>query len=365
MNTEKDGTDIATDCTLKAWCWNTAEDGIWVTFTNINSGFWSVDLQGKTNFKVCRVNPAGTAENPWDDVYNQSGDMSLAANGNLVHFTGYNGSALNFSNDNMGFLEPTMTTTLKVTVTGTVTEDATLSFTAKENKSNTTYTLAKSVSVIAYKTLELAETASFENTTEVIYNKVTLNRPFIAGWNTVVLPFNVDAATFAEKFGAEAAIYQLDSNNNGELTFTKANEIAAGTPYLLNLPAAISDAMEFSNVNVVTYYGADKKDVNKNGAEFKGNYANGFDMAGKYGVTPDGKVMKGTQGSTMKAYRAYIVMPEGQLARIAILDETTGISRVLTSKEVKDLNIFNLNGQNVNENAKGVIIINGKKVVKK
>ena len=366
MNTEKDGTDIATDCTLKAWCWNTPEDGIWAAFSNINPGFWSVDLQGKTNFKVCRFNPAGTDENPWDNVWNASDDLSLAS-GNLVKFTGYNGNAINFSSESMTMLEPTMSTTLKVTVIGTVTEDATRSYTAKENVSNTSFWQSKSVSIIAYKTLALNESESFENATTTDYKKVTLTRPFIAGWNTVVLPFDIDAETFSSKFGgADAAVYAFTNNNEGELTFTKTTDgIKAGTPYLLNLPVAIADAMEFTNVTVYPSLSAYIHDANSFGAYFRGNYAAGFDMEGKYGITPQGEVKKGAAGSTMKPFRAYIEMPNGQSARIAIVDETTGISRVLTSKEIENLNIFNLNGQKVEENAKGVVIVNGKKVVRK
>ncbi len=368
MNTVASGNDMAADCTLKAWCWNTAEDGLWATFTNVNPGFWSLDLNGKTNFIICRVNPAGTDENPWNNVWNKSADMTLAA-GNLVKFTGYKGETAEFTSESMTMLEPTMTTTLKVTVTGKATEDATVSFTAKENVSNTTYNMSRSVSVTAFKTMDLVDTQSFENATTTLYNKVTLNRPFKAGWNTVALPFDMDEATFVEKFGADATLYAYDSNNNGNLTFTATKALVAGTPYLLYLQNDNLAPMEFSNITVATHYSVDRHDVNRNSITFRANYVYEFDMEGKYGVTPDGTVQKGAANSTMKPFRAYIDLSgasdEVSGVRIVIFDVTTGISRVLTSKEMNELNLFNLNGQRVDNSAKGVVIKGGKKVVVK
>ena len=364
MNTSNGTDDIANDCTLKAWCWNTEDDGVWTEFSKVNDGFYSLALNGKTNVIVCRVNPAGTDEDPWNNVYNKSDDLSLA-NGNLVKFSSYSDNTMNFSQESMGYLEPTMSTTLKLTLKLSAGEGGSFTFNAKENVSNTQYFMSQSVSVTPFAIVALNETETYAATTES-YGKVTLNRPFIAGWNTLVLPFDIDAATFASKFGADAALYVFTSNTEGELQFTKTTEgVKAGTPYLLYLSAAITGDMTFTGVTVQPGTTLYQHDANSNGAEFKGNYVYEFNMEGKYGVTPAGTVQKGGEGSWMKAYRAYITMPEGQNARIAIFDETTGISRVLTAKEVEDMNIFNLQGQRVGENAKGVVIKGGKKVVVK
>lgn len=364
MNTKNGSTDIAESCTLKAWCWNTAEDGEWIEFTKVNDGFYSLALNGKTNFIVCRFNPEGTDEDPWKNVYNKSGDLSLAT-GNLVKFSSYSDNTMNFSQESMGYLEPTMSTTLKVSVTLSAGEGGSFSFKAKENVSNTQYFISQSVYVTPYVTVALNEATTYDATTES-FGKVTLNRPFIAGWNTLVLPFDIDAETFATKFGTGAKLFAFESNTNGELTFTKVeNGIKAGTPYLLSLNAAITGDMTFTGVTVQPGTTLYQHDANSNGAWFKGNYVNGFDMEGKHGVTPSGTVQKGGAGSTMKAFRAYITMPDGQNARIAIFDETTGISRILSAKEMSDLNMFNMQGQRVNNNAKGVIIKDGKKIVRK
>jgi hypothetical protein len=200
------------------------------------------------------------------------------------------------------------------------------------------------------------------------YPSVKVNRSFNAGWGTVVLPFTVDAETVAEKFGEQTKLYTLSSYDDvtGELTFTKQSSITieAGKPYLINLPAAIAQGdLVFENVEIVAT--EDNVELG-NGAQFKGNYDAGMSMSGKYGVTPQGKMAKGGIYSTMKAFRAYIELPEDAApARLIVSDESTGISRVLSAEEAEHADVFNLKGQRVGQLAKGMLIIGGKKVIKK
>ena len=357
--------DYLTDAKMVLYEWNTDEDGQWVEFTQISDNFYSAELNGKQNFIIARAKTDATVygfDN--ESLYNQSADLSIV-NGNIYGYNGYNGDVLNLTTSTMASLAPNVSTTLKVSVTLTA-EQTSYSFKAQENVGNTTYFSTQSVSVTPYATVTLSETETYD-ATAASYGKVTLTRPFIAGWNTLVLPFDVDAETFAAKFGNDAALYTFTANNSGELTFTKTTDgVTAGTPYLLSLSAAISDEMEFAGVTVQPGTSLYMHNVNISGVEFKGNYAYGFDMEGKYGVTPDGLVKKGASGSTMKAFRAYITLPANtDGVRIAIFDETSGISRVLTTKEVENLNIFNMKGQKVDENAKGVVIKNGKKQIVK
>ena len=351
-----------TDAKMVLYEWNTDEDGQWVEFTQISDNFYSAELNGKQNFIIARAKTDAT-EYGFDNgsLYNKSADLNIA-NGNIYGNDGYNGDVLNLTVGTMSTLAKNVSTTLKVSVTLTA-ENTSYSFYAKENVKNTSYVMSQSVSVTPYVTVALNETETYDATTSV-YGKVTLNRPFIAGWNTLVLPFDVDAETFADKFGEDAVLYELNANNDGELQFKKTTSdgLVAGTPYLLSLSAVVGE-LTFTDVTVQPGTSLYMHNVNKSGAEFKGNYVNGFDMEGKYGVTPAGQVKKGAAGSTMKAYRAYITMPAGQTARIAIFDETTGISRVLSAKELEGTDIFNMKGQRVSESAKGVVIINGKKVV--
>ena len=216
--------------------------------------------------------------------------------------------------------------------------------------------------------LTLLDTEDFDDNIELgRYETVTVSRTFNKGWGTVVLPFDVDAATVQAKFGEGTKLYTLSDFNatTGDIQFSPVynGKIAAGTPYLINIPEAIDNGITFENVTVV----ADVNDkVLDNGAEFHGNYDAGMSMVDLFGITPEGKIAKGVGSSTMKAYRAYMVLPgnvDPNNARLVIFDETTGISRVLNDVELENTNIYNLNGQRVNKSAKGILLINGKKVM--
>ncbi|MBQ9202607.1 MAG: starch-binding protein [Prevotella sp.] len=143
MNTSNGTDDIAAaDAQLAVWMWGKSE-GEWASFTKINDGFYSVALNGNTNFIVVRTAP--DKELSLDDCWNKTGDMSLT--GNLIKFTSYNGSAMNFNTESMGYLEPTMSTTLKVSVKLSAGEGGAFTFYAKENVSDTQYFLSQSVNV--------------------------------------------------------------------------------------------------------------------------------------------------------------------------------------------------------------------------
>ena len=71
-------------------------------------------------------------------------------------------------------------------------------------------------------------------------------------------------------------------------------------------------------------------------------------------------------GVTIPAYKAYLMAASE--ARFLLLDfGTTGIAQVydLSEPEPTDGNIYNINGQRVSSAYKGIVIINGKKVVKR
>ena len=87
--------------------------------------------------------------------------------------------------------------------------------------------------------------------------------------------------------------------------------------------------------------------------------------------TKGGKVAfrKPATGTTqVKANKAYLLVdtPSGEGAKTVkmIFDgETTGISEFTANEDVTNAPLFNLNGQRVNANAKGLLIKNGKKII--
>ena len=369
MNTKAGDNDIATDCTLKAWCWNTAEDGEWIAFTNINEGFWSLNLNGKTNFKVCRFNPAGTDENPWNNVWNQSGDLTLAG-GNLIKFNGYDNGALTFTAESMAYLDPTMTTTLKVNVTGTLTdgENASFSFKAKENLSDTFYGngLTSNVNITAAPVIVLDEAEGTIASTGQ-NRKVQLVRKFVAGWNTICLPFAIDATEIhAEAKALEFTAYNSAAN---ELTFTPATALEAGKPYVIYVPEEIpvSSPINFTGKAVND---AEAGNSTFDPVVFQGIYAPmvAGSLTGNWGMTSAGKIVKAGDNTKMLGFRAYLI---GDLANARAIflggdGETTGINRLFENGTLKaDEPMYNTSGQQVGSSYRGIVIQNGKKYVVK
>ena len=204
----------------------------------------------------------------------------------------------------------------------------------------------------------LAETVDPITITAGTYD-VVLTRNFNAGWNTVCLPFAV--TDIEEFFGADAKVYEFNDFAGDAISFSKVTETAAATPYLVYAPAE----KEYSSVTLpnVTLSDAAAGTVTKNGVTFQGTYATmaAGKMTGKYGVTAAGKIAKAGANASLKGFRAYF---EGvpATARIFIDGEATGIGSITADGELQMENVYNLNGQRVENAHKG---LNGKKVVVK
>ena len=237
-----------------------------------------------------------------------------------------------------------------------------------------TETVTRYVAAITYLTLN--ETSS-DAIAAGTYDNVTLKRTFNAGWNTVCLPFAVsDVEGF---FGTGAKAYEFSSyGNDGSLEFSTVTTLTASYPYIVYVPAAITDDIVLTNITIASgdasaWY-TRKTDSSNNAAYFRGTYApiaaggwtKNVDTDVIYGVTSAGKIQKAGASATMKGFRAYFDLPAGATARLAIYDDATGITSILDAKELNnDGKVYNLNGQRVENAHKGLYIVNGKKVVVK
>lgn len=204
----------------------------------------------------------------------------------------------------------------------------------------------------------LSETSSDAITTGTY--DVTLTRSFQQGWNSICLPFAV--TDIQSVFGEDAKVYQFTSYTSSYVTFETVGEMSAGTPYLIKMPEASSEAIVLNDCNITT---ADAGKVEISGVTFQGTYApkEAGTLTGMYGITTENNIRPATAEASMDGFRAYLI---GSLAgaRIMIFDETTGIKTVYGSKEILgDGRVYNLNGQHVENAKKGVYIVNGKKVV--
>lgn len=219
--------------------------------------------------------------------------------------------------------------------------------------------------------LTIAEVYTLSESSSVAVEAVTnetvmLQRTFAAGWNTICLPFAVADNTAIEAlFGTGTKVFNFKNYANSMIDFEAVTSMAAATPYLIYVPAAITEPIRVNNVTISSL-NTTAGTVWHNSITFHGSYAPvaAGGLTGKYGVTTTNQLAKGNANTTMKGFRAYF---EGNLAnaRIFIFDEATGISRVYQAADLfgDDDRVYNMKGQQVENAKKGVYIVNGKKVV--
>ena len=218
--------------------------------------------------------------------------------------------------------------------------------------------------------LTIAEVYTLSENSGVAVEAVTgetviWERTFAAGWNTVCLPFAVDNTAIETLFGAGAKVFNFKDFANNMIEFEAVTSLNAATPYLIYVPAAVTEPIRVNNVTI-TGVNTTAGTAWNNNITFHGSYAPvaAGGLNGKYGVTTANKLAKGNANTTMKGFRAYF---EGSLAgaRIYTFDDATGISHVYQAAEVfgDDDRVYNMNGQHVENAKKGVYIVNGRKVV--
>lgn len=200
---------------------------------------------------------------------------------------------------------------------------------------------------------------------------VTVGRTLKAGWNAMVLPFDVTAEEIAAQFGANAQVAEFtgDEKNDDKVSvnFAKSDVITANVPFLLNLES-VPGTVKFLNKSVT--FAAEAKTEGTN-FDFVGIYADGSAVAGDYIMA--GGMLKCAKGdNAIKAYRSYLKTKGVATARISIfLDgeligeaEGTGEATGIQGIDVKQAEgLYNMGGQKVTgRTKKGVYILNGKKV---
>lgn len=227
----------------------------------------------------------------------------------------------------------------------------------------TTAAETRYVAALTYLTLD--ETSS-EAVVAGTYDHVTLKRTFAKDWNTVCLPFTIsDVEAF---FGTGAKAYEFkEYTSEGELSFNTVTTLTASYPYIVFLPEALTGDIALTDITIAS---SDDEAFYKssNNVYFRGTYAPlaAGGMEGKYGVTDDARIRKGTAEATIKGFRAYFEIPEDAPVKALVFqgDLATDVRIVpVDSQEVEGL--FDLAGRRVQKAHKGIFIQNGKKVVVK
>lgn len=196
---------------------------------------------------------------------------------------------------------------------------------------------------------------------------VTLKRKFVANkWNTLVLPFAVSDADVKTTFGADAKIVKYSNADDANINFTTSTKgIEANVPVLI-MPAAVNaeNTYTFNSVSIVA---ADPK-ADGTSYSFVGSYKPYNLVNDDYMLYAD-KWWKTETGDTykIKAFRAYIKANTPAAAKqlnLVIDGQTTGLKLNTVNGNIEG-ETYNIAGQRVANSYKGLIIKNGKKIIKK
>lgn len=198
---------------------------------------------------------------------------------------------------------------------------------------------------------------------------VTLKRKFVANkWNTLVLPFAVSDADVKTTFGADAKIVEYSNADDANINFTTSTKgIEANVPVLI-MPAAVNteNTYTFNGVSIVVADPNPKADGTN--YSFVGSYKPYNLVNDDYMLYAD-KWWKTETGDTykIKAFRAYIKANTPAAAKqlnLVIDGQTTGLKLNTVNGNIEG-ETYNIAGQRVANSYKGLVIKNGKKIIKK
>ena len=192
---------------------------------------------------------------------------------------------------------------------------------------------------------------------------LTLERTIYADgeWETICLPFSLDATQVEDVFGAGTKLAELTGSEGETLEFTSVTTLEACKPYLV-LPTEPFTSKELEGVTLVA---GEPTAVAEAGLAFTGVYEPTKIDQGDLFIAAGNKLKPSDGEGSMKAFRAYFdVVGEGSGAKMFVVngEEATGIVRADGSVETLD-EVYTVSGVRVSKPTRGLYIINGKKTV--
>lgn len=216
-------------------------------------------------------------------------------------------------------------------------------------------------------------------------------------WNALYVPFEIPVADIADKYDVayinDVRLY--DSNNDGEIdenamevevVYVKSGTLHANTPYLIRVKKTLSaEAKEEAramNLALSTKLClAEEKDDYDCSSLYKKftfggiyNMTAAEDLPGAYAISSDGIWQPMSAGSSLKPFRIYMKIENrngtpfqpdaaeaGIRIRVAGEDNATGIAE--TESDNGKAEIYDIAGRRVQNPAKGIYVVNGKKTV--
>ena len=187
---------------------------------------------------------------------------------------------------------------------------------------------------------------------------ISFKRSFQTGWTTLMVPFEV--TTIPEGLSA----YEFVTEDGSEVTFKQLSKLSAFEACLVRVDAAKEFTFSATNQKVWSNYmdAATAKNFKFIGVTSKPAYEKA------YMLSADGSKFEMSDAPAYQSFRGCFVptygasyMPEA----LTIKGTPTGIKTVQTSGAKTDDGYYNLAGQRVGADYKGIVIHNGKKMLKK
>ena len=210
--------------------------------------------------------------------------------------------------------------------------------------------------------LETDKAFQIENDTPIQGMSVCYPRQFTLGQkSTVCLPF----ALTTSEVTAAGKFYELKSVVEGVLHFDEVTETEAYKPYVFEPSVTNPFANLTGKAIVATPASESGYATTVDDYTFQGVLAHQNVPENAYGYNAStGAFSKATTANvTIDAFRAYIKYDGlgAREIRCDFGDEITGINDVKSQKKVEDDVLYNLSGQRVSPNHKGIVIKNGRK----
>ena len=216
-------------------------------------------------------------------------------------------------------------------------------------------------------------------------------------WNALYVPFEIPVADIADKYDVayinDVRLY--DSDNDGEIdenamevevVYVKSGTLHANTPYLIRVKKTLSaEAKEEARamnlaLRTKLCHAEEKDDYDCSSLYKKFTFGGIYkkktaeELPGAYAISSDGIWHPMSAGSSLKPFRIYMKIENrngtpfqpdaaeaGIRIRVAVEDNATGIAE--TEGDNGKAEIYDIAGRRVQNPAKGIYVVNGKKTV--